>query len=129
MVGGAAIQIDHPRGHRVGGPPKVLTGTSGPEAVTVEEPCHLRLYVAGQSPRSLQAFANLKAMCDERLAGRYEIEVIDLLEHPALARSDDILALPTLVRRLPEPVRKVVGDLSDTERVLVDLRIDPGAIA
>ena len=84
---------------------------------------YLRLYVAGQSPKSLRAFANLKALCAEHLEGRYEIEIIDLVEHPELARSDDILAIPTLVRRLPAPLRKVIGDLSDTERVLVGLRI------
>jgi circadian clock protein KaiB len=90
-----------------------------------DEVWHLRLYVAGQSPKSLRAFANLKVLCDEHLAGRYEIEVIDLIEHPALARSDDILAIPTLVRRLPAPLRKIIGDLSDTERVLVGLRLQP----
>jgi circadian clock protein KaiB len=84
---------------------------------------HLRLYVAGQSPKSLHAFANLKTLCDEHLAGKYEIEVVDLVEHPGLARSDDILAVPTLVRRLPAPLRKIIGDLSNTERVLVGLRI------
>ena len=84
---------------------------------------HLRLYVAGQSPKSLHAFANLKTLCDEHLAGNYEIEIIDLVEHPGLARSDDILAVPTLVRRLPAPLRKIIGDLSNTERVLVGLRI------
>ena len=86
----------------------------------------LRLYVAGQSPKSLHAVANLKAMCEEHLAGRYEIEVIDLVERPALAQHDDILAVPTLVRRLPEPLRKVIGDLSDIDRVLVGLRT-PGS--
>jgi len=85
----------------------------------------LRLYVAGQSPKSLNAFANLKALCEEHLAGRYEIDVVDLVEHPSLARSDDILAIPTLVRRMPEPLRKIIGDLSNTERVLVGLRIQP----
>jgi circadian clock protein KaiB len=85
----------------------------------------LRLYIAGQSPKSLQAFTNLKALCEEHLAGRYEIEVIDLVEHPGLARSDDILAIPTLVRRLPPPIRKIIGDLSDTESVLVGLRLEP----
>jgi circadian clock protein KaiB len=83
----------------------------------------LRLYVAGQSPKSLQAIANLKALCEEYLAGRYEIEVIDLVEYPALARSDDILAIPTLVRRLPAPLRRIIGDLSDAHRVLVGLRL------
>jgi circadian clock protein KaiB len=85
----------------------------------------LRLYVAGQSPKSLRAFANLKELCDEHLPGRYEIEVIDLIEHPSRARSDDILAIPTLVRRLPGPLRKIIGDLSDTERVLVGLHLQP----
>jgi circadian clock protein KaiB len=86
---------------------------------------HLRLYVAGQSPRSVRAFANLKELCGEHLPGRHEIEVIDLIEHPELACSDDILAIPTLVRRLPAPLRKIIGDLSDTERVLVGLRLRP----
>jgi circadian clock protein KaiB len=85
----------------------------------------LTLYVAGQSPKSLRAFANLKELCEVHLAGRYEIEVVDLIEHPELARSDDILAIPTLVRRLPAPLRKIIGDLSDTERVLVGLRLQP----
>ncbi|MEO8689674.1 MAG: circadian clock KaiB family protein [Solirubrobacteraceae bacterium] len=84
---------------------------------------YLRLYVAGQSPKSLRAFVNLKALCEAHLAGRYEIEVIDLVEHPALARADDILAIPTLVRHLPAPLRKIIGDLSNTERVLVGLHI------
>ena len=85
----------------------------------------LRLYVAGPTTRSLAAFANLKKICDEHLEGRYRIEVIDLLERPQLARGDQILALPTLVRRLPEPIRKLVGDLSDTERALVGLDLRP----
>jgi circadian clock protein KaiB len=81
----------------------------------------LKLYVAGQTAKSLQAFANLKRICEEHLAGEYEIEVIDLLKNPQLAKGDQILALPTLVRKLPEPVRKIIGDLSNTERVLVGL--------
>jgi circadian clock protein KaiB len=85
----------------------------------------LRLYVAGQTSRSLAALANLKRICEEHLQGRYRIEVIDLLEHPQLARGDQILALPTLVRKLPEPIRKLVGDLSDTERALVGLDLRP----
>jgi len=85
----------------------------------------LRLYVAGQTARSLAALANLKRICEEHLQGRYRIEVIDLLEHPQLARGDQILALPTLVRKLPEPIRKLVGDLSDTERALVGLDLRP----
>ncbi|MCU1360708.1 MAG: circadian clock protein KaiB [Ilumatobacteraceae bacterium] len=84
----------------------------------------LRLYVAGQSPKSLRAYANLKKLCEEHLVGRYEIEVVDLVEHPELARSDDILAIPTLVRRLPSPMRKIIGDLSNTETVLVGLRLE-----
>ena len=87
----------------------------------------LRLYVAGQTPKSLAAFSNLKQLCETHLAGRYYIEVIDLIENPKLARGDQILAVPTLVRRLPEPVRKIIGDLSQTERVLVGLDIQPTA--
>jgi circadian clock protein KaiB len=85
----------------------------------------LRLYVAGQTPKSVTAFANLKRLCEERLAGQYRIEVIDLLENPQLAKGDQILAIPTLVRKLPEPMRKIIGDLSNTERVLVGLDIVP----
>jgi circadian clock protein KaiB len=85
----------------------------------------LRLYVAGQTSKSLQAFANLKKICEEHLQGRYHIEVIDLLENPQLAKGDQILAIPTLVRRLPPPLRKIIGDLSDTERVLVGLDLVP----
>jgi circadian clock protein KaiB len=83
----------------------------------------LRLYVAGQTPKSLAAFANLKKICEEHLAGEYHIEVIDLLKEPQLASGDQILAIPTLVRKLPEPIRKIIGDLSDTERVLVGLNL------
>jgi circadian clock protein KaiB len=81
----------------------------------------LRLYVAGQTPKSVLAFRNLKQICEQHLQGRYEIEIIDLLENPQLARGDQILAVPTLVRRLPEPIKKIIGDLSNTERVLVGL--------
>jgi circadian clock protein KaiB len=81
----------------------------------------LRLYIAGQTPRSMGAFANLKKICEEHLEGRYELEIIDLLENPALASGDQILALPTLVRRLPKPIKKIIGDLSNRERVLVGL--------
>ena len=81
----------------------------------------LRLYVAGKTPKSVEAFKNLKEICEEHLQGRYEIEIIDLLESPQLAQGDQILALPTLVRRLPEPIKKIIGDLSNTERVLVGL--------
>jgi len=85
----------------------------------------LRLYVAGQSPRSVRALENLRRVCDEHLAGRYRVEVIDLLVSPQLARGDEILAVPTLVRKLPEPIRKIIGDLSDTDRVLVGLQVRP----
>jgi len=81
----------------------------------------LRLYVAGQTPRALTALENLKRICEEHLAGKYRIEVVDLLHNPQLARGDQILAVPTLVRKLPEPVRKIIGDLSNEERVLVGL--------
>lgn len=85
----------------------------------------LRLYVAGQTARSMEAFANLKKICEEHLKGQCTIEVIDLLENPRLAKGDQILAIPTLVRRLPEPVRKIIGTLADTERVLVGLDLRP----
>ena len=98
---------------------------SGPVVAAPPEVWYLRLYVAGQSPKSLRAFVKLKALCEQHLAGRYEIEVIDLVEHPSLARADDILAIPTLVRRLPAPLRRIIGDLSNTERVLAGLHIGP----
>ena len=85
----------------------------------------LRLYVAGQTSKSLAAFANLKKICEEHLCGKYKIEVIDLLENPQLAKGDQILAIPTLVRKLPEPIKKIIGDLSNTERVLVGLDLRP----
>ena len=84
---------------------------------------HLRLYVAGQTTKSLAAMVNLKRVCEEHLQGRYDIEVVDLLENPRLAAGDQILAIPTLVRRLPPPLKKIIGDLSDTEKVLVGLDI------
>jgi circadian clock protein KaiB len=83
----------------------------------------LRLYVAGQTANCLRAFANLKRICEENLAGHYQIEVVDLLQNPRLAAGDEILAIPTLVRKLPTPVRKIIGDLSNTERVLVGLQL------
>jgi circadian clock protein KaiB len=86
---------------------------------------NLRLYTAGQSPKSLAALENLKRVCEQHLAGRYSIEVIDLLKNPRLAKDDEIIAIPTLVRKLPEPLRKIVGDLSDTERTLVGLQLRP----
>jgi len=92
---------------------------------TADEKWNLRLYTAGQSPKSLAALANLKRVCDEHLAGRYTIEVVDLLKNPRLAKDDQIVAIPTLVRKLPEPLRRLVGDLSDTERTLVGLQLRP----
>ena len=89
------------------------------------EKWELRLYTAGQTPKSLAAIKNLKKVCEEHLAGRYEIEVIDLLKNPRLAKDDQIVAIPTLVRKLPDPVRKIIGDLSDTERALVGLQLRP----
>ena len=85
----------------------------------------MRLYVAGQTPKCLTAFANLKRLCEEHMDGNYHIEIVDLLQHPQLAKGDQILAIPTLVRKLPEPVRKIIGDLSNTERVLVGLDLRP----
>jgi circadian clock protein KaiB len=90
---------------------------------TKPETFKLRLYVAGQTAKSIRAFANLKVICDTHLKGRYQIEVIDLLEHPEMARGDQIVALPTLVIDLPQPVRKIIGDLSNTDRVLVGLAL------
>lgn len=93
------------------------------DAAEPPESWHLRLYVAGQSAKSLAAFNNLKRICEEHLPGRYTIEVIDLLEQPQLAAGDQIVAIPTLVRKLPEPLRRIVGDLSNTERTLVGLQL------
>ena len=89
----------------------------------------LRLYVAGQTPKSVLAFANLKSICEQHLAGQYEIEIVDVAAQPHRARDDQIIALPTLVRRLPPPVRKIIGDLSNLERVLVGLDLEPGRSA
>jgi circadian clock protein KaiB len=109
--------------------PETKTNTTKTKARTRHgEPDHrkpavwnLRLYVAGQTPKSVRAFANLKLLCEEHLKGRYQIEVIDLREHPQLARGDQIVAIPTLVRRLPVPVRTIIGDLSNSVRLLVGL--------
>ncbi|HEV7515516.1 MAG TPA: circadian clock KaiB family protein [Thermoanaerobaculia bacterium] len=105
--------------------------TPSPEAVPAlpevmpEGYWDLKLYVAGQTPRSVAAIANLKKICEEHLAGKYRVEVVDLMLNPALARTDQILAIPTLVRKLPAPARKIIGDLSQTERVLVGLDFQP----
>jgi len=85
----------------------------------------LRLYVAGKTAKSIAAFENLTRLCDEHLAGKYKIEVVDLLVHPQLAKGDQIVAIPTLVRKLPQPIRKVIGDLSNVERTLVGLQVRP----
>ena len=98
--------------------------TKQPEAPTAPS-FELRLYVAGQTAKSLAAFANLKRICETHLAGQYRIEVIDLTKTPALAAGDQIFAVPTLVRRLPEPIKKIIGDLSNEERVLVGLNVQP----
>jgi circadian clock protein KaiB len=86
----------------------------------------LRLYVAGKTARSVAAFENLSRLCEEHLPGKYRIEVVDLLIHPQLARGDQIVAIPTLVRKLPQPIRKVIGDLSNVERTMVGLQLRPG---
>jgi circadian clock protein KaiB len=98
-------------------------GTADADLPVSNEFWELRLYVAGQTPKSILALANLKKMCEEHMAGKYRIEVIDLVKNPQLARSDQILAIPTLVRRLPEPMRRIIGDLSNQERVLVGLNV------
>jgi circadian clock protein KaiB len=100
--------------------PEETTGTLAPAEVW-----ELRLYVAGQTPKSVGAFANLKKVCEEHLPGPYTIEVVDLIQQPQLAAGDQIVAIPTLVRKLPEPLRKIVGDLSNTEKTLVGLQLRP----
>jgi len=96
---------------------------SNPANTKESEIWQLRLYVAGQTPKSLVAFANLKNICEQYLHGQYSIEIIDLSKQPQLAIEDSIIALPTLVRKLPEPIKKIIGDLSNTEKVLVGLQI------
>ena len=106
-----------------------MTGSAPIDSVPIaEEPehWHLRLYVAGQSPKSLKAFANLMRICEDHLDSRYDIKIVDLLENPQLAAGDEIVAIPTLVRRLPAPMRKIIGDLSDSDRVLIGLQLRPG---
>ena len=101
--------------------PKENDSQSTPKKSSENEQWELRLYVAGHTPTSLAAFTNLKKICEEHLAGKYTIEVIDLLENPRLAKGEQIVAIPTLVRKLPTPVKQIIGDLTDTERVLVGL--------
>jgi len=103
---------------------KTSSGAASPKKPKPET-WQLRLYTAGQSPKSVAAYANLKNICEEHLKGRYTIEVIDLTLHPQLAAGDQIVAIPTLVRKLPEPLRRIVGDLSNTERTLVGLQLRP----
>ena len=137
--GRAIAQVDQKRGVRAASSParkKVSTTADGVAGRTTKRAnarvprppkklWQLRLYVAGQTARSQTAFRNLSQICENHLKGLYHIEVVDLLEKPMLSKGDQILAIPTLVRRLPKPVRKIVGDLSDTERVLVGLDLRP----
>jgi circadian clock protein KaiB len=102
---------------------KALSNKRGATKRTRGNFWELRLYIAGQTPNSIAAIANLKKICEDQLAGKYRIEVIDLLKNPQLAKGDQIVAIPTLVRRLPPPVKKIVGNLSKTERALVGLDI------
>jgi circadian clock protein KaiB len=116
---GRAEEFSNVQQHIFAAPPAALPPAADTETFL------LRLYVAGQTPKCMRAFANLKQICEEFLAGRYHIEMVDLLQNPQLARGDQILAVPTLVRRLPEPMKKIIGDLSNTERVLVGLDLRP----
>lgn len=106
-------------------PAKTASQKAPAKAAKAPAKYDLRLYVAGQTPRSLQALSNLKRICEEHLAGNYHVEIIDLLQKPQLAAGDQILAIPTLVRTVPQPLRKIIGDLSNTERVLVGLDVRP----
>lgn len=107
---------------------KMKAGTSATASIKAagSDSMQLRLYIAGQTPKSLVALSNLKSICEAHLKGKYRIEVIDLVETPQLAQGDQILAIPTLVRNPPTPIRKIIGDLSNTERVLVGLDLRPG---
>jgi circadian clock protein KaiB len=102
---------------------RIADDAGWPAADLTPQAWRLRLYVSGESPKSLVAYANLKKLCETHLAGRYQIEIVDLLEHPTLARDEEIVAVPTLVRLAPTPIRKIIGDLSDTEEVLIGLQI------
>ncbi len=105
--------------------PRAVSGSGRPRKSAAPHLWELRLYIAGQTARSVEAFANLQRLCEEYLKGQYRIEVVDLLRNPQLARGDQILAIPTLVRKLPQPMKKIIGDLSNTERVLVGLDLRP----
>jgi circadian clock protein KaiB len=111
-------------------PDRKPENTEAQNTVTAADPdvWDLRLYVAGKSAKSVTAFDNLKRLCEEHLAGKYRIEVVDLLVHPQLAKGDQIVAIPTLVRKLPEPIRKIIGDLSNIERTLVGLQLRPAKV-
>jgi circadian clock protein KaiB len=97
------------------------------ETETPDPGYNLRLYVAGQTPKSIAAIANLRKVCEQYLAGRYTIDIVDLMRDPGLAQTHQIVAVPTLIRELPEPIRRIIGDLSNTQRLLLGLDIDPGA--
>jgi circadian clock protein KaiB len=114
----------NPTGYKSASRVKSSRPRSAPDPTTSKF-WNLRLYVAGQTPKSLTAFANLRRMCEEHLKGRYTIEVIDLIKNPQLAQGDQILAIPTLVRKLPSPMKKIIGDLSNTERFLVGFDLKP----
>ena len=105
--------------------PAAAEAGAGPNATTDGEIWDLRLYVAGQSPKSMRAFTNLKSFCEKYLAGKFRIEVVDLLKNPQLAAGDQILAIPTLVRKVPKPMRKIIGDMSNEERTLVGFDLRP----
>ena len=125
--GAAAKRAAKPKsqlGARSPAKPAVKTAGARVGASSTAEHYHLRLYIAGQTRKSLQAVANLRKICEEHLTARYSIEVVDLLEQPQLARSDQILAIPTLVRKLPSPIKKIIGDLSHTEKVLLGLDVE-----
>ena len=107
----------------IAGSSSTHTGSGGTLTGIASKPWDLRLYVAGQTPKSLRAIANLHHICDAQLPGRHQIEVIDLMAHPQRARADEIIAIPTLVRQLPQPLRKIIGDLSDTAKVLAGLNV------
>jgi circadian clock protein KaiB len=106
-------------------PVRTKAARPDPPSANDEERWNLRLYVAGETPKCVQAFEHLKRICEEHLQGRYTIEVIDLLKNPTLASGDQIIAIPTLVRQLPPPVKKIIGDLTNTERVVVGLNLTP----
>ena len=119
------MQVVAPEGSRAKVEEAVHVDTTDPGFGDPNEHFQLRLYVAGQTPKSVRAYENLKKICEEHLADRYTIELIDLMKNPQLAKGDEIVAIPTLVRQLPHPIRKIIGDLSNTERALVGLQIKP----